>query len=404
MNILFISPENPYPPQGGHHLRSFNVLRLLAREHKIYFVGFAQGHEDFYHIPQIRPFCETVDIFAIPRTGYNPGFLAEVLRNLGQIHPLVAHRYYRKEAQERIRRLLQLYPIDLVHIDMLACSLYRSEIGDIPAFVTNHNVESLRLRRWCEVTGNPLLRSFLWYQYHKLHAFEKKMCARFDRCITVSRADRDYLQKMSGRGDFAVIPNGVDTRYFRPVDGEEQPGHLVWVGGMATPYNADAVDFFIEEIWPHIVRDYPDATIDFIGLSPTRVLRSKAAQDRRIRLTGFVDDIRPLVQQASIFVAPIRSGSGTKIKVLNAMAQGKAVVATSVAAEGIDALDGEHLCIADDPRLFADRVCELLNDQERRERLGKAARALIDERNSWDVIEREMSRLYGSSAQGRTKA
>lgn len=401
MNILFLSPENPYPPQGGHHLRSYNVLRLLAQDHRIFFVGFSQGNADFYYIPQLGKLCETVDIFRVPRTGYNLPFLREAVKNLFQPHPLIAERYLLKAARQRIRELMERCAIDLVHIDMLACALYRDGMEGVPVLVTNHNVESLRLQRRCQVTANPFLRSYLLYQSRKLYRFEREMCSRFDCCITVSAADRDYLQQMSGASRFAVIPNGVDTGYFRPVEGEETTGRLVWVGGMATAYNADAVDFFIGQIWPLITRLVPGVTIDFIGHSPTAKLRQTAAIDPRVRLFGFVDDVRPLVQSAALFIAPIRSGSGTKIKVLNAMAQAKAVVGTTVAAEGIEARDGFHLCIADEPGLFAERVAGLLADPSRREQMGRAAQHLIEQKYSWDVIDMQMKRLYG---QFETKA
>lgn len=401
MNILFLSPENPYPPQGGHHLRSYNVLRLLAQDHRIFFVGFSQGNADFYYIPQLGKLCETVDIFRVPRTGYNLPFLREAVKNLLQPHPLIAERYLLKAARQRIRELMERCAIDLVHFDMLACALYRDGMEGVPVLVTNHNVESLRLQRRCQVTANPFLRSYLLYQSRKLYRFEREMCGRFDCCITVSAADRDYLQQMSGASRFTVIPNGVDTGYFRPVEGEETTGRLVWVGGMATAYNADAVDFFIGQIWPLITRLVPGVTIDFIGHSPTAKLRQTAAIDPRVRLFGFVDDVRPLVQSAALFIAPLRSGSGTKIKVLNAMAQAKAVVGTTVAAEGIEARDGVHLCIADEPGLFAERVAGLLADPSRREQMGRAAQHLIEQKYSWDVIDMQMKRLYG---QFETKA
>jgi len=405
MTILFLSPEIPYPPQSGHHLRTLNVLKILARKHRIHFVGFAQNRKDYHYIPQIRPYCESVALFPIAPKGYRPAFLRVALKNLFSRQPLVAQRYLTPEARRWIERLQNRHSFDLVHIDMLALGLYRALFAHLPVFLTNHNVESLRLYRWSQIEQQPVLRLYLRYQYRKLRRFEQEICPAMDRCIVVSETDREHLQALCGGGRFSVVPNGVDTAYFKPVPIPQRPGHLIWVGGMGSPYNADAVDYFLAAIWPEISRRHPEVTAEFVGESPTPALQRLAGTDPRIQLTGFVDDIRPLVSAATLFIAPLRSGSGTKVKVLNAMAQAKAVVATPVAAEGIEGVDGEHLAIAATPQAFAAAVSALLADTGRTLRMGAAARALIDAKYSWEVIGRTMDQLYtlsGPSAHQRT--
>jgi polysaccharide biosynthesis protein PslH len=396
MNILFLSPEIPYPPHGGHHLRTLNVLKILAREHHIHFIGFAQNRRDFHYIPELRAQCESVDLFEIAKTGYNPAFFLAALKNAACRFPLVAQRYFIPAAQQRLERIMLQHKIDLVHIDMLALGLYRFLVPQVPVFLTNHNVESVRLYRWLEVEKNPALRLYLGYQYRKLRQFEKEICPAMDRCIAVSKTDCEYLHKLCGSENFSVVPNGVDISYFEPQPVALRPNHLIWVGGMGSPYNADAVNFFLEAIWPVIKRMNPKATVEFIGESPTALLQRLAARDPQIQVTGLVNDIRPSVSAAAVFIAPIRSGSGTKIKVLNAMAQAKAVVATSIAAEGIELVDGEHASIADDPQSFADRVCELLSERERAHRMGQAARGLVEQIYDWEVIGRNMLKLYAA--------
>lgn len=396
MNILFLSSENIYPPHGGHHLRSWNVMRILAREHRLFFGGFAQNQVDYHYIPQLRAHCESVDLFSIPRTGYNPAFLASAARNGLSRHPLVAERYYIPAAQRWLTGLLRRKAIDLVHIDMLALGLYRFIIPQVPVFLTNHNVESLRLYRWYQVEKNPLLRPFLYYQYRKLRRFEGMICPAVDRCLVVSRMDQEHLRQLCGAGNFSIVPNGVDTRFFRPMAAAVDPRHLIWVGGMGSPYNADAVDHFLAAIWPRIVQRNPAVTVEFIGESPTAELQRQAARDPRIRVSGFVQDIRQQAAAAGLFIAPIRSGSGTKVKVLNAMAQAKAVVATPVAAEGIECCDGREIAIADDPARFAERVLELVDAPERAHQMGRAARHLMEQVYDWEVIGREMLKLYAA--------
>jgi glycosyltransferase involved in cell wall biosynthesis len=396
MKILFLSTENPYPPDGGHHLRTFNVLKILARRHQIYFVGFAQDKREFKYVPEIKRFCETVDIYEVSKTGYNKSFMLLACKNLFSKYPLIARRYFIQEARERIEQLLDQYSINLVHMDMLALGLYREVLKDPPVILTNHNVESLRIYRWMQIEKNLFLKSFLFYQYLKLRAFEQGICPEFDRCVVVSEYDKNYLKGLCGHDNFVVIPNGVDTGYFKPEPAEVKKDRLVWVGGMTGPYNSDAVDFFIQKIWSLVKGKVPGATVDFAGGGPTQTLRDKASEDKSVQVLGFVPDIRPIVQRASVFIAPIRIGSGTKIKVLNAMAQGKPVVATTTAAEGIAVTPGENILIADDPKEFAEKIVYLLSHERLAREMGTRARELMERKYSWDVISHDIDRTYDS--------
>jgi glycosyltransferase involved in cell wall biosynthesis len=394
MNILFLSTENPYPPDGGHHLRTFNILKILAGRHQIYFVGFARDKREFKYIPEIKKFCETVDIYKVSKAGYNKSFFLLACKNLFSKYPLIVRRYFIQEARERIGQILDRYSIGLVHMDMLALGLYKEILKDTPVILTNHNVESLRIYRWMQIEKNLLIKSFLFYQYLKLKAFEKNICPEFNRCIVVSEDDKNYLKNLCGMDNFVVIPNGVDISYFKPESTEVKKDHLVWVGGMTGPYNSDAVDFFIQKIWSLVKYRVPEATIDFAGRGPTQTLRNKALEDKSVQVLGFVPDIRPIVQKASVFIAPIRIGSGTKIKVLNAMAQAKPVVATTTAAEGIDVTPEENILIADDPGEFAEKIVYLLSHEEIAREIGVRARELIEKKYSWDVISENIHRTY----------
>ncbi len=394
MNILFLSTENPYPPVGGHHIRTYNVLRILSERYRIFFVGFAQNREELDYVENLKDLCETVDVYLIPKTGLNPRFLYQASRNLLSALPLTAERFFIPEARDKIRQHLKIHRIDVVHVDMLALARYEECLQGVPAILTNHNVESLRLYRWMKTEGNFIKKSYLYYQYLKLRAFEKKMCPLFRHCIVVSNDDKHHLMNLCDANNFVVVPNGVDVDYFKPLDEETRRNHLIWVGGMSGPYNSDAVDFFLDSIWPLVKRDIPEATVDFIGKSPTRKLTEKAQADPSINVLGFIDDVRPYVQRASVFVAPIRSGSGTKIKVLNAMAQARPVVATTVAAEGIEVTDGQNILLADDPVQFAGKIIFLLKDEETARRIGLNARVLIESKYSWDIISETIFQIY----------
>lgn len=395
MNILFLSTEIPFPADGGHHLRTFNVLKILAKEHNIYMVAFAQDPSELQYVQEIEKYCRLVKVFPVAKTGKNPAFLFLMLRNLFSNSPLVAHRYYQTPATKFVQDLVRTHDIDLIHIDMLALGSYRHLFRGKPVLLTDHNVEFVRLERWFAFEKNPLLKLYLQYQHRKLKNFEIETCRQVDHCIVVSDFDLIILGNSCQQGRYCVVPNGVDTAFFLPSFESQIPNHMVWVGGMRGPYNSDAVNYFISEIWPRIHRYKPDVTVNFIGAAPTSPLRKAAEKDKRISILGHVEDVRPYVDKAAVFIAPIRCGSGTKIKVLNAMSQAKAIVATSIAVEGIEVENGANVFIADTPDEFAKRAVELLSNPQLVIKLGSHARKLIEEKYNWELIAQDLLRLYG---------
>lgn len=393
MNILFLSTENPYPVDGGHHLRTFYILKLLSKRYRIHFIGFAQDKNDFSYLKNIQPYCQTTELFRVAKTGINGWFLWLALRNLFSRRPLIAQRYFIPQARRRIRQLIQTHAIDVVHVDMLALALYRKDFS-VPAILTDHNAEYLRLSRWMGLETNLLKKGFLWLQVQKLRSFERESCLAFDRCIAVSESDKETLCRLCKEDRFAIIPNGVDTKKFKPAANSPLPNHLIWVGGMSGPYNSDAVNYFLDQIWPLIAPPHRRLVMVFIGSSPTRRLLQAASSDHRLAVKGFVNDIRPHVNRAAVFVAPLRSGSGTKLKVLTAMAQGKAIVATPVAVEGIEVTHGKNILVAVDAASFASAVEVLLRNPFVAAELGKNARNLILENYDWSIIARSLYEIY----------
>jgi glycosyltransferase involved in cell wall biosynthesis len=317
-----------------------------------------------------------------------------------QRDPFIVTRYRSSIARERIRSLLEKNRIDIVHFDLPHLAAYLRDVRGIPKILVHHNVESLRMLRRARMESNYIKRLYFHYQYSKLAALEARICGEFDRCIAVSDFDREQLEKVSQTHSFTVVPNGVDTEYFRPQHTEVQPQGLVWTGGMGSPYNADAVDYFLTAIAPIILREKPGLPMFFVGGQPTKLLLKHAAAHSNIVATGYVDDVRPYVDRAAVFIAPLRSGSGTKLKILNAMAQQKAVVTTPIGAEGIAAMPEKEIVIAQKPADFAKRVLGLIDDSAATAAIGRRAKRLVESRYDWRVIAKEMCGLYNQIAAG----
>jgi len=209
----------------------------------------------------------------------------------------------------------------------------------------------------------------------------------------MSEPDAAQLRAIAGPVPMALVPNGVDTEYFVPRPGSETPA-LIYTGGMNMFANRDAVSYFIEQVWPRIRAAVPEARFYAVGQDPSAELRRAATPESGVIVTGYVDDVRPYVARSAVYVVPLRVGGGTRLKVVDAMAQGKAIVSTSIGCEGIDVTHGENIRIADDPATFAEQCVGLLRDPAARARLGAAARGLAERCYAWPAIGDRLQAAY----------
>jgi glycosyltransferase involved in cell wall biosynthesis len=282
---------------------------------------------------------------------------------------------------------------DVVHIDTIALAPYAADCVGVPCVLTHHNVESQLMRRRGEHERGLAARVYVGLQASRLERYEAEICHRFPVNVMVSDADAGTLAGISPGSRTAVVPNGVDTSYFTPRDDRQTPT-VVFTGGMNMFANRDAVEWFVDDVWPEVLRQVPQARFVAIGQRPSAKILAAAEAHASIEAPGHVPDVRPWVGPAAVYVVPMRVGGGTRLKVLDAMAQGKAMVATRLGAEGIEAEDGRHLLLADSAADFAARVVELLRDPARRLTLGTAARQRVEERYAWPVISRRLVEAY----------
>jgi glycosyltransferase involved in cell wall biosynthesis len=396
MNILFLSTRSPYPLISGHSLRTYHILKGAAREHDVTLVTFAQHPEHELkpeNLDHLRSFCKAVHPFHIPADMSRATLFLSLLRNLFSGLPFVARKYDAPEMRKKIREILAHERIDLVHVDLLPLAVYLDEFPNLPRILVNHNVESVRLRRWFETERNPLKKLFLGYQWLKLRAFERDAMNRFNCCVTVSETDRELLRGMGVAKPMVVVPNGTDTSSFKPSGKPVTPNTVLWFGHMDVHTNRDAVLYFWNDIYPVLRERRPDVSVSFVGTSPPGQIAEAARCNPLLKATGFVDDIRPYVDEAAVVIVPIRIGSGTRLKILDAMAMGKVIVSTSVGCEGLAVTDGENIAIADTPLEFVDRIETLLGDEQARRSMAENARKLA-ETYDWSIINELQKDAY----------
>jgi len=249
------------------------------------------------------------------------------------------------------------------------------------------------------VQKNLLKRAFLYGQWRKALAYERAACRRFNTVVAVSADDRELMRREYRVERIADVPTGVDTDYFRPRRLEKlEPHNLVFTGSMDWLPNEDAIRYFIEEIMPRVKESVPDVTLTVVGRNPYPSLLERSRRDPAIIVTGRVEDVRPYMEQAAVYIVPIRVGGGTRLKIYEAMAMEKPIISTTIGAEGLPVRDGVELSLADTPLGFAEKVVEVITNQTLARELGERAAATVREKFGWDKVAAEFAEICRRAA------
>lgn len=406
MKILAIMQKICYPPRDGATQRQFNLLKKTAAGNSVHLLAFHQRtlHESDEELARGREmllrYCEEVDFFPIPTENRPLRYGSLLVLNLFSRAPFPVQRHRSCEMRRAIRERLKRHNYDLVHIDATALAEYGAIAGGTPAILIHHNVESDLLRRRADGRAGLPARLYLRLQAWKLRRFETRVTPLFRVNVTVSDQDRSLLLGHCPGADVRVIRNGADTDALRPDPAAEADRRLIFVGSLNWSPNPDAVLYFLDRIWPLVKRDVPGVTFDVVGIAPPREIVDFARRDDSVRVHGFVDDLGAWLAKATVFVVPLRMGGGTRLKILDAMAMGKAIVSTRLGAEGLDLAAGEEIILEDEPELFARTIVRLINDPGLRQALGRRARERVVRDYSWDKIGRDLQCLYEEVAAG----
>jgi len=397
VKILFLTPELPYPPDRGASIRSFNLIKNLAPRHEIHLLSFSTKESDLAEAGPLLDLCSQIETLPTPHRSTLQRLLSVPLSPL----PDMALRLPSSEFDLKLRAFLQREGFDLVQVEAIEMARYiptvieyTSDVRPPRLIFDDINAEYLLQKRALETD----LRHLRWLgalysliQWRKLCRYEAWACRRADRVVVVSEADKEALRRLVPGLPVSVVPNGVDTQYYQPAEGETN-GSLVFTGKMDFRPNVDGVLWFFERVWPLVKSRLPQARLLVVGRNPSPRL-SPLLQDPQVKVTGFVPDVRPYIARATLYVVPLRVGGGTRLKVLEAIAMGKAIVSTSLGCEGIGATSQE-VAVADEPQEFAQRLLELWEDREKRTVLGMAARRLA-ERYDWRSITPILEGVYG---------
>jgi len=391
MRVLFISQYFPYPLYNGASMKIYYLIKYLSTCNEIYFLSFA-GSSDENYIPEIRPYCSYLDtvLYATPKSS-----LGKALGyGLKAISPL---RFHSPEMYSKIREAVSRWKPDLVHADLPMMAQYVSAFRDIPKVISPNDAISLIALQMFQESLSPFSKWRWWALYKQRKNYEMKYFPRFDVCALVSEVDAIHLRSHCPKLDVRVIPLGIDLHHFSKSNSavlkEEYPS-IIFTGVMNRPQHVDATLYFTENIYPIIKTQFPGIRFYIVGRDPDPQIERLSIEDDSIVVTGEVEDTKPYLSCSTVYVSPVRLGSGIKTSILTAMAMSMPIVASSCSMAAIDVSNGEEVFIADKPKQFANLTIRLLRNSELRSKLATNARKLVEEKYSLETYGERYQELY----------
>jgi sugar transferase (PEP-CTERM/EpsH1 system associated) len=395
VKVAFVTVRVPFPLNSGGRIRTFHLLKHISQVHRVTLVTAVESAEEARaaaaleeRLPQV-----TLRLARVPPRNTLARRAGRALRSPIDQLPYTWAGYRHPRFTQNLRHALTAERYDLLHCDHTQVAHAVLALETPPRLLNAHNVDSVLIERLAVVERRSWRRALLGWQARKVAAAERRIYPAFDGALAMSEVDRVHIERLAAGKPVWTIPNGVDVGWFEPTPSEPEPGLMVFSGAMDWLPNVDAVEFFAREILPLVRTRLPAARLLVAGRDPSPALRARLA-GTGVELTGTVDDIRPYLARGALFVVPLRVGSGTRLKILEAWAMGRPVLSTTLGAEGLPARDGDNIAIADEPARFAERAATLLEDPATARRLGAAGRQVVEETWSWKRIGDRLLEAY----------
>lgn len=387
MRILFVALAVPFPPNNGQRMRNWGLLRALAEEgHSVALLSFADSHDFGQDLGTLRETCESVQLVALPSKG--TGRWREPvgrLRALVSRLPYGTFRYHSREMEAAVRGLLGRGNIDVVVCDDVYQFKNLPENVRHRLLLNKHDVTFVILQRLLTRMWNPFKLAYGWLECRKLRWWEALVSSQAAGVLVCSELDGAVLQAIAPGIQMTIAPNVIDVNGYVSNECDER-NTLLYFGAMDYYANQDAVEFFVSRILPEVRKLVPDGKFVVAGRNPPEQFRRRFLGVSGVKFTGTIADMRGEIARAAVCVVPLRIGSGTRLKILEAAAMSKPVVSTRVGAEGLDFVHGEEILLADEPRAFARAVADLLGDAPRRRALGLAARRRVEQQYNFPSL------------------
>ena len=403
MKILFFTYDFPYPLDSGGKIRAYYLIKGLAKRHQVDLFSFYREEKQLKHLKKIKKFCRQVKLFKRRRlfSPANLGFLSFL--------PFPAALYYSPQIKKELSRAFQKEKYQFIHFESFYTSIYIDKELNIPQILGTENIEWKVYLDYAKQQP-PFIREAMIFEAFRMRRFEEGSWQKADICLAVSDENKQEIERSTKKKCF-LVPNGVDFDYFKfnhlTIQSRrkvEDPRHkmsgpsnyptILFVGNFKYIQNQDAGLVLVKKIFPIIKKEIKSAKILLVGKNPPKKIRNLVTES--VILDSQLEDIRDAYFQADVLLAPIRAGSGTKFKILEAMASGVPVVTTKVGSEGIEGQDGQEFIIREKSEDLAKAVIELLENKDLKNKLILKARKLVEEKYSWEKINKELEKVYQS--------
>ncbi len=387
MKILFILPQIPYPPHSGGRIVTWNTLKRFAKTCSVSLVCLYHHPSELEALETVKDYCEEATAFP----AYGKWAFKPLVQSLFSRWPYKARRFYNPDMFAYIQRLLKRESFDVIHAQNFYTTSYVTGAESALKIHYKENVEGNILTRYARASKNPLIKTAAYVEGWRTRRFELRACRKFDRILCISPIDRDTIAALDPSLTIHHQKPGVDLEAYPFLEEPSGPPTIVFTGMMSYYPNSDGMLYFLQQIWPVIKKRTPDARLQIVGAGPPESIQHYHGNND-VAVTGRVESVREYLLGAHVFIVPLRIGGGIRLKILEAMASGRAIVSTSIGCEGLEGKHGEQLAIADDPEAFANAVVNLIENPAERNRLRENARSLVESVYDWDtVISRQVA-------------
>jgi glycosyltransferase involved in cell wall biosynthesis len=396
MHILFVTPNLPVPTSSAR-VRPFNLIKQLAVRHQVSVLSFIQPSE-YSMLQTLEPYCQRIELVPLERFRHLNKWqnrLRGWLLLLFSSRPRALYTFPVKAMREPLQTLDRTSKVDVVHFEQLYLTELRSEVRALPAVLGEQNVEFQVIKNLQKASSNPIHKIRDELSWRKMYAFEKRWIQQFPVCLAVSEQDARVFRQVSGDTEIHVVTNGVDNQTFSPQGSGlgRRTDNVLFFGTLNYGPNKDGIKWFCQDIWPMIHSVEPDVELEIVGIDPPPDVTA-LGELPGVKITGFVPDIRRKLWSATLSIAPLRWGGGTRLKIIEALAAGCPMVSTSAGAEGLDLEDGKEILIADTADDFARAVIDLLQHPAKRAALSAAGQNSAAEKYDWSAIALRLEKAY----------
>lgn len=410
MKILWLSHLIPYPPKGGVFQRSYNLIKEMGKYHEITLVAFNQASSLKSSLPEVADpvghsiemllkLVKSVEVLEIAEEKIPKGQYLTALKALLKGSAYNIEWLKSSEAERVISKLIRENVFDAVHVDTISLAPYFSLFQHLPVVLNHHNFESEMLRSRARTEQNFVKSLFFRYEAFRLLKSEIEFCRKSDLNLTCSDDDTESMKSVIGMDNFLTVPNGVDLSYFYPNKEEKiKRNSIVIVGGMSWYPNREAVEYFIRDIWPAIKAEFPDMIVNIIGRNPTEEIVSFSQSEPNAFVHGFVDDVREYLWAAKFYLCPIKTGGGTKLKILDALATGSCIIAHPFSCKGISVTENIDVLFASSPEDYVEKIKVVLDNPCLEDKLRDNGPKLIQESYGYSSIGKLYSKNLVSLA------